>query len=137
MIRKRTLGFLSLLVGCSILLTACGGEVYARSYMASGDGLNETDLTADEQFSGTDDLNVVVKLNRHGETANIEARFIDPNGDVLEAITAEAPEEVGTVVLGIDFEARDDQGNEWLSGRYRVEIVIDDELVDTLFFRVS
>ena len=120
-----------------LLLAACGGDVFKRAYTASGEGLRESELAPDEQFSGTDDLNVVVKLNRHGEDAHVEVVFHDPNGDVLERIEAVAPNTVGTVVLGVDYDQRSDQVNQWIVGRYRVEVFVDDELVETLFFRVD
>lgn len=119
------------------VLSACSGGVYARAYTASGDGQRETDLSADSQFSPTDDLNVVIKLNRRDETVKLVARFIDPNGEVLQEISADAPKSVGTVVMGVDYEGRADQVNQWIKGRYKVEILIDEKLVDTLFFRVD
>ncbi|MFP4322334.1 MAG: hypothetical protein ACLFTK_07765 [Anaerolineales bacterium] len=118
-------------------LAACSGDVYERAYTASGDGNRERDLNQTEQFLGNDDLNVVIKLSRRGDPVIINTRFIDPNGDVLEEITAEADSDIGTVVMGVDYEARQDIPNEWLSGRYRVEVRVDGELVDTLFFRVD
>jgi hypothetical protein len=126
------------LLGLSmLLLAACGGKTFDRAYMASGEGLRESELSPDEQFTGADDLNVVVKLNRHSDDANVEVVFTDPNGDVMERIEAVAPSTVGTVVLGLDYERRDDVGNQWLIGRYRVEVFVDEELVETLFFRVD
>ena len=133
--RLRTL---LVLFGLSVcLLTACGGDTFERAYMASGEGVREAELSPDEQFNGTDDLNVVVKLNRHSEDAKVEVVFNDPNGEVLERIETVAPDTVGTVVLGVDYERRSDTGNQWLIGRYRVEVFVDDELVETLFFRVD
>jgi hypothetical protein len=134
---NRKQGLLVLFGILTFLLAACGGDVFERAYTASGDGLRESELSPDEQFSGTDDLNVVVKLNRHGEDANVESVIYDPNGDVLERIEAVAPDTVGTVVLGVDYEARADQVNQWIVGRYRVEVFVDGELVETLFFRVD
>ena len=126
--KKKTLFLFTLGI---LLLAACSSEVYDRSFTASGDGQREQDLAKDEQFSPTDDLNVVIKLNRHDDPASIVARFIDPNGDELELIQAEAPNTVGTVTMGIDFDARADSINQWVSGRYQVELTINDELVDT------
>jgi len=120
-----------------LLLAGCSGNVYARAYTASGEGANETELAPDEQFNTTEDLNVVVKLNRRKENVQVVARFIDPNEEVLEEITANAAKDVGTVVLGVDYQGRSDQINQWLRGRYRVEILIDDTQVDTLFFRID
>ena len=127
---------LMLAVG-ALLLAACGGDTFERAYTASGEGLRESELSPDEQFTGDDDLNVVVKLNRHGEDVNVEAVFYDPNGEVLERIETIATDEIGTVVLGIDYDLRDDQVNRWITGRYRVEVFLDDELMETLFFRVD
>jgi hypothetical protein len=120
-------------------LAACTGDVYQRAYIAAGDGTAEKDLTADEQFTPTEDINVVIKLGRRDETLSVQTRFIDPNGDVLEDIEAEAPSRVGTVVMGLDYQSRDDvaQGGGWRTGRYKVEIRLDNELVDTLYFRVD
>jgi hypothetical protein len=120
-----------------ILLAACSGQVFERAYIAAGDGQREQDLTADEQFTPTEDINVVIKLNRRDESVEVLARFIDPNGDILEEIQAEAPSNVGTVVLGLDYQARADVGNEWLRGRYQVDILMDGETVQTLYFRVD
>lgn len=118
-------------------LSACGGSAYARAYTAVGEGRQESELRPNEQFTPTDDLNVVIKLNRRSDTVQVQARFIDPNGEILEEINQAAPENVGTMVLGISYAARADQINQWLRGRYRVEIRIDDELVETLYFRVD
>jgi hypothetical protein len=128
---------LSLLFSLLFLLTACSGEVFDRAYTASGDGQNEYELTKDEQFNPTDDFNVVVKLNKHDEMVEVVARFIDPNQEILQEPSASAPSEVGTVVLGVDYEARTDLPNQWVVGRYKVEVLIDGEIVETLFFRVD
>jgi|GEM_PF-6110940 len=126
-----------MMITFGVLLAACSGEAYDRAYTASGDGMREVELTADEQFTPTEDLNLVVKLNRRDGEVDVRARFIDPNGDLLEEVSAEADEDVGTVVLGLDFQSRNDQVNQWLSGRYTIELFLDDEQVDTLFFRVD
>ena len=134
-IRRHQLNML--LLWCMIWLAACSGSIYDRAYTASGDGQTEAELSDDEQFAPDDDLNVVIKLNRRDEPALLTARFIDPNGELLEEVKAQAGSNVGTVVMGVDFEAKSDQVNQWLVGRYTVEILIDDEQVDTLFFRVD
>ncbi|HLA43257.1 MAG TPA: hypothetical protein VJZ27_07470 [Aggregatilineales bacterium] len=122
---------------CIFLLSACSGGVYDRAYTASGDGQSEDELSADEQFAPDDDLNVVIKLNRRDDSAHVMTRFIDPNGELLQEIEADAAENVGTVVMGVDFEAKADQVNLWTAGRYTVEVLLDGEKVDTLFFRVD
>lgn len=127
--------FLSLI--CLSLLAGCSGQVFDRAYTASGEGSREQDLKPDEQFSPSEDLNVVIKLNQRRSTVEVLARFIDPNGDMLDEIRTEAPSSVGTVVMGLDYEARTDIGNTWQTGPYRVEISIDGELAETLFFRVD
>lgn len=125
------------LIPLTLLLVACSSEPFDRAYIAAGDGSREVDLVADEQFTPTEDFNVVVKLNRRNDPVDLLARFIDPNGDLLEEITATADTEIGTVVLGVDYQSRSDQVNQWLRGRYRVEVFVDGEQVETLFFRVD
>jgi hypothetical protein len=119
------------------LLSACRQEAFARAYIAAGDGTREQDLTPDEQFTPSEDFNVVVKLHRRAKTVEVLARFIDPNGDLLEEIRTDAPDNVGTVVLGVDYQARRDTVNTWLRGRYTVELFVDGEQVETLYFRVD
>lgn len=126
-----------LLLGVLLVLSACSGKVYERAYVASGEGNQENELREDEQFTITDDFNVVIKLNEHEEVVKVMARFVDPNGDVMEEISTEAGSSVGTLVLGIDYEARTDTTNQWIVGRYKVDIFVDDEKVDTVFFRVD
>jgi hypothetical protein len=129
---------LSLFFAILFFLAGCSGEVFDRAYTASGDGQKERELTPDELFTPTDDLNVVVKLNKHDDSVEVIARFLDPNDDVLQEVKAEdVPSEVGTVVLGIDYESRGDLPNQWIVGPYRVKILIDGEEVETLFFRVN
>lgn len=125
--------FLSVL----LLLAACSGEIYDRTYTASGEGDEEHELREDEQFTTTDDLNVVIKLNGHEETVEVMARFIDPNGDILQEMRTEADNTIGTIVMGIDYEARADTTNQWIVGRYKVDIFVDEKKVDTVFFRVD
>lgn len=129
--------FVFILILC--LLSACSGGVYDRAYTASGDGNQESELREDEQFTTTDDLNVVIKLGNHEENVKVVARFIDPNGDLLQEVSAEAEGDVGTVVLGVDYEAWEasQAGNQWIVGRYGVEIIVDGEKVDTVYFRVD
>lgn len=125
--------FLSVL----LLLAACSGEIYDRTYTASGEGDEEHELREDEQFTTTDDLNVVIKLNGHEETVEVMVRFIDPNGDILQEMRTEADNTIGTIVMGIDYEARADTTNQWIVGRYKVDIFVDEKKVDTVFFRVD
>jgi hypothetical protein len=133
MLKKYSIWLLPLL----LLLVGCSGKVYDRAYTASGQGQQESEMTADEQFSPRDDLNVVIKLNRHDDPVDITVRFTDPNGDLLQEIEGTASDDVGTVVMGVDFEGRSDVGNEWIIGRYEVDILVDGEEVDRLFFRVD
>ena len=122
-----------------LLLSACSGDVYDHAYTASGEGSQESELRLDEQFTTTDDLNVVIKLGNHEGTVKVIARFLDPNKDLLEEVSADVDETVGTVILGVDYEAWSEAaaGNQWIKGRYTVDIFIEDEKVDTLFFRVD
>jgi hypothetical protein len=69
-----------------ILLAACGGKTFDRAYMASGEGLRESELSPDEQFTGTDDLIVEVKLNLQSDDENGQVVFTYPNGEVMERI---------------------------------------------------
>lgn len=121
----------------TLLVAACSSQPFDRAYMASGEGVEENDLQADTQFSTTDDLNVIVKFNKHDGSLALEARFFDPNGDLMETITSEIADDIGTVVLGIDYAAQAEPVTEWLRGRYKVEISLDGEIVETLFFRVD
>lgn len=121
-----------------LLLSACSSEIYDRAYTAVGDGLEESELTEIDQFTPTDDFNVVVKLQRNDDSVEVRARFLDPNGDVFEEAVAQTTANTGTVILGVDYEAREDAGlNQWIAGRYTVELFINDEEVDRLFFRVD
>lgn len=122
----------------ALALSACsGGEVYKNAYTASGDGTNEIDLSKTKQFQKNADLNVVVKLNSHDSDVEVEATFIDPAGQqVGDTLKVTAAENVGTVVLGLDWEANPNQ-ELWNDGAWRVEIRIDGKEVETLDFAVG
>ncbi|NJL95267.1 MAG: hypothetical protein HC915_16880 [Anaerolineae bacterium] len=119
------------------VLSACGGPAFDRAYVAAGQGQAESDLRPSSQFSTTDDLNVVIKLNRHGGNLPVAARFLDPNGEEVQTVRAEVPEGVETVVLGIDADLRPDPAEQWVRGRYTVEVEVNGEVVERLFFRVD
>jgi hypothetical protein len=119
-------------------LTACSGEAYNKAYTASGDSNNPNGLTEnDGRFGATDDLNVIVKLNTHRSEVEVEARFFGPEDAPLgEPLMVTADKDVGTVLLGLDWESRPD-GQPWVAGSYKVEIYIDGKKVDTIRFGVA
>ncbi|PJF42149.1 MAG: hypothetical protein CUN55_10440 [Phototrophicales bacterium] len=123
-------------------LSACSGDVYNLAYTARGESTNILGLTQTEFFRNNEDLNVVVKLNEH-DGVTVGARFIDPKGEqVGNIVETKVSSDVGSVVLGLDYEqlnagvAEDDIAF-WRSGAWKVEILIDGEVVDTLEFDVA
>lgn len=126
------------LILVAVALTACAGDgIYDQAYTASGDGTNELELNKTEQFPRNEDLNVVVKLNSHDSDVEVVATFFDPDGDqVGDPLTVTADQNVGTVVLGLDWEGKGDE-EFWEDGRWSVSIEVDGEEVDTLEFRVG
>jgi hypothetical protein len=126
------------LILVAVALTACTSDgVYDQAYTASGDGTNELELNRTEQFPRNEDLNVVVKLNSHDSDVEVVATFFDPDGDqVGDPLSVTADQNVGTVVLGLDWEGKGDE-EFWEDGRWRVQIDVDGEEVDTLEFRVG
>ena len=128
-------------------LTACSGDVYDVAYTARGDGTNFQALTQTELFQRTDDLNVVVKLGSHKDRVEVAATFFRPCDTQSEDCETTVVQEgetlrttvganVGTVVLGLDFESQPEV-NEWISGTWRVEVEVDNEKVDELVFRIN
>lgn len=128
-------------------LTACSGDVYDVAYTARGDSTNFQALTQTELFQRTDDLNVVVKLGSHSDRVEVAATFYRPCDDFAEdcetnevqegeTLRTTVGENVGSVVLGLDHESRPNE-QEWITGTWRVEIEIDNEMVETLTFRVN
>lgn len=120
-------------------LSACSSEIYNLSYTASGDSTNPNALVDNSgQFLVTDDLNVVIRLNQHNDDVEVEARFFAPGDDPLgDPLKTTASKDVGTVVLGLDFETRPDQTTDWPRGDYKVEIFVDGEKVETISFEVG
>lgn len=120
-----------------LVLSACGGGVYELAYTARGDSTNVIGLTKTNQFQSTDDLNVVVKLKSHNDPVEVSVEFFDPagnaEGDVLKTV---ANKEVGSVVLGLDWEARPSKEN-WQSGSWKAIVSIDGEKLEELSFRVN
>lgn len=120
-----------------LILSACSSEVYELSYMARGDSTNVFALSETDILLRTDDLNVVVRLGAHDDTVDVSATFFNPDGiQEGETLTVKAGKDVGTVVLGLDFEQRP-SGEDWFTGAWHVEIRIDGEKVDELEFRVQ
>ena len=117
-------------------VAACGVSPPLRSaYTASGDGTRPQDLARTTVFRADDDLNVVVELNTHSRALDVSAIFIAPTGEQYATDTLEAGDTVGTVVLGLDWEA---QGTvTWPPGEWRVDVYIDDTLEKTLYFMVE
>ena len=137
---KRLIVIVGLLL---MVLTACGGSdgVYDRAYVASGDGTNELELNRTKNLRQNDDFNVVIKLNSHDSDVEVTATFFRPDGTQEgNALTAVASENVGTVVIGIDWDARpvDDEGEIplWTEGTWEVVIEVDGEEVERLSFTV-
>src|SRR5574341_475486 len=120
-----------------LLLGGCSSGVFRYAYTASDGGVDAKDLQQDNQFSTTDDFNVVVKLMRHSQTLQMSARFTDPNGDILDEIKTDVSPDIETVVMGIDYDARRDQVNQWRKGRYEVKVMINGEVVETLVLRLD
>jgi hypothetical protein len=139
LMKRAHLVLIPLLVVLTLTLSACGGEVYSRSYTASGDGTNPNSLVENNgQFLVTDDLNVVVKLNTHSDDVEVEARFFGPeNVPVGDPLKTTASKDVGTVLLGLDFETRPDTTTDWPRGAYKVEVYVDGERVETINFEVG
>ena len=128
-------------------LTACGGDVYDVAYTARGDSTNFLALTQTELFQRTDDLNVVVKLGSHKDRVEVAATFFRPCDTQSEdCVSTEVQEgetlrttvgaNVGTVLLGLDYEAQPEV-DEWITGTWRIEIEVDSEMVDELTFRIN
>lgn len=141
---KRFVFLLAILV---LGLTACGGDVYDVAYTARGDSTNVQALTQTELFQRTDDLNVVVKLGSHSGSVEVAATFYRPCDTLSEncetsrvqegeTLRTTARENVGTVLLGLDYEARPEV-TEWNTGSWIVEIEIDGEVVEELSFRIN
>lgn len=126
------------LILAAVTLTACGSDgIYDQAYTASGDGTNELELNKTEQFPRNEDLNVVVKLNSHDSDVEVVATFFDPEGQqVGDSLSVTADQNVGTVVLGLDWEGKGDE-EFWEDGRWTVNIEVDGEEVDSLDFRVG
>lgn len=137
---KRMLVIVGLLL--MMVLTACGGDgVYDRAYTASGDGTNELELNRTRNFRQNDDFNVVIKLNSHDSDVEVTATFFRPDGTQEgNALTSIAAENVGTVVIGLDWDTRpvDDEGEIplWTEGTWEVVIEVDGEEVERLSFTV-
>lgn len=133
---KRMLIIVGLLL---MILTACGGSegVYDRAYVASGEGTNELELNRTRNFRQNDDLNVVVKLGNHDSDVEVTATFFRPDGtqegDALKVI---ASDNVGTVVLGLDWDLRpaNEEGEIplWAEGTWEIVIEVDGEEVEKL-----
>jgi hypothetical protein len=131
------------------VLAACGGDTYNYAYTASGDSLNATDLTRTTQFRSSDDINLVVRLNTHEDNVDVEARFYTGSGADRrlfgDALKVTVGEDVGTVVLGLDFDTYynsnydpvENPNPTWPSGGWDVEVFVDGEQVETLDFNVG
>lgn len=125
-----------------VLLSACGSGTYDVGYTARGDSTNILGLTESTQFRDNEDLNVVVRLTDH-DGVTVAARFIDPSGNqVGDVLETEVASDVGSVVLGLDFEQMNENSGEedeirWQAGRWTVEISVDGESVDTLEFDID
>lgn len=136
------------LLGLMVLgLTACTGGVYDVAYTARGDSTNYQALTQTELFQRTDDLNVVVKLGSHSDRVEVAATFYRPCDTLSEVCESDRIQEgetlrttvgsnVGTVLLGLDYEAQPEV-EEWDTGSWRVEIEVDNEVVEELSFRIN
>lgn len=120
-----------------LILSACGGGVYQVSYTARGDGTEILSLTQTDQFQATDDLNVVVKFKSHNDPVEVSVKFLNPEGNQEgETLRATADREVGSVVLGLDWDARP-EAEEWATGTWYAEVSVDGEQEARLRFRVN
>jgi hypothetical protein len=117
------------------LLAACGlGKVY-RAYTAAGDGTHPEELRKTTLFKADDDLNVVVTLGAHNNSAPVYAIFASPTGALYQTDPITAERTSGRVLLGLDWEAQG-QGI-WPAGDWRVEIYVDNRRQETLHFTVE
>jgi hypothetical protein len=125
-------------LGLTLLLAACGGSanLIDEAYVAAGDGTRPADLTRTDTLRADDDLNVVVVLNAHSRELDVGAVFTGPEGDTYDTDTLEADETVGQVVLGLDWEASRN-GTGWPTGEWSVDVMINDEVEQTLTFSVA
>ncbi|NDJ84649.1 MAG: hypothetical protein GYB66_02080 [Chloroflexi bacterium] len=120
-----------------LMLSACSGEVFDIAYTARGDSTNLLAVTKTDNFQRTDDVNVVVKLSGHDGDVEVQVKFINPEGGQEgETLTAVVPEDVGTVVLGLDWEQRPSQ-EPWEAGSWSAEVYVDGEMVHELEYRVN
>lgn len=122
--------------GLALLLAACGtGEMVKSAHTAAGDGTRPSDLTRTQTFRHDDDLNVVIMLNSHRRELEVSAVFNAPAGGTYATDTLEADENVGEVVLGLDWEAQN--GEPWAAGEWNVEVLVDGDVEETLTFTVT
>lgn len=123
------------LVVLALLLTACSSGTVRDAYTASGDANTPDDLSRTDTFRADDDLNVVVTLNAHTRSLPVYAVFTAPSGSVYGTDTLEADETVGEILLGLDWELSG--GLSWPAGEWTVDIVVDDNVEETLTFTVN
>ncbi|NDJ86616.1 MAG: hypothetical protein GYB66_12075 [Chloroflexi bacterium] len=123
-----------------MLLSGCSSGVYSLAYVARGDSTNLLGLTKTVSFPSNEDLNVIVKLNEHDDPVDVEVTFYRPDGEIENTLQYTAVPGVGTVVLGLDWEQKQENSEDeerWVTGRWIVKIKIDGEEVDELDFRVN
>lgn len=119
-----------------LLLAACGSDALVReAYTAAGDGVAPKDVSKTAVFQHNDDLNVVVRLNAHARSLDLEAIFTAPDGSVFSTDTLKADATVGQVLLGLDWESR--AGVSWVPGEWQMQLLVDGEAVETLRFTVK
>jgi hypothetical protein len=120
-----------------LVLSSCGGGAYELAYTARGDSTNILGLTLTNQFQATDDLNIVVKLKSHDEPVEVAVAFFNPTGaQEGETIKTTVDKEVGSIVLGLDWESRPG-GQPWETGSWRAEVRVNGEKTEELIFRVN
>ncbi|MBN2305291.1 MAG: hypothetical protein JXQ72_12470, partial [Anaerolineae bacterium] len=86
-------------------------------------------------FRADDDLNVVVTLGAHNRELPIYAVFTAPSGIAYATDVLDADETVGTVLLGLDWEAQG--ANFWPVGDWQVDVYIDDARESRVSFTVE
>lgn len=128
---------LPLILVFALALTACGSDLINKVYTASGDSGDPAELakTKTNVFRTDDDLNVVIELGSHRSSRDFHAIFTGPDGSVYATEPVTADETTSKVVLGLDWEPRNNEM--WPTGVWTVEIYVGEDKEKTLEFTVS
>ncbi|NDJ78285.1 MAG: hypothetical protein GYB65_18710 [Chloroflexi bacterium] len=126
------LGLLALVMA----LAACSSVPVREAYTAAGESSNPNNVTEQDEFSAFEDLNVVIELNRHSHKLLLQAVFRPlATGQEYWTNVQEAEETTGTVLLGLSWDGTTG-GEPWPSGEWQVDILVDQEVEDTVSFTV-